>query len=343
MRYNLAVTIKRLKLSLVLSISLAFMAMGQTHAAQIEVQFDVYPDWRQGSGPDLFPHFTGVLRFESGFDGDYEAKISSSDGTGEKLFLEYAEVNTAATPSVEMYRDGILVSTLPLIFAWTDSLWTGDLSEVVSERMSAGFRDPVTNASYVVFFRFYRRFNLIEETFEIYMSDEESDDFYHTIGEYYLSLFIKDGVPQQPRYLEGSGTFSSMFITETNVPEIACTGFDSPVGDKTVRVRNGRALPLKVKLLDANLITVDGVSLVAPPILSVVRDASEDVTKEANFAGAGTESRQFVYRQDDEIWQFNLKTNNYTEPGTYTVTMVSGDSTEYQITPQCTGTFIVGK
>lgn len=41
----------------------------------------------------------------------------------------------------------------------------------------------------------------------------------------------------------------------------------------------------------------------------------------------------------DGAWQYNLKTSNYTAPGTYTITIVSGDETEYRIDPSCEAAF----
>ena len=40
-------------------------------------------------------------------------------------------------------------------------------------------------------------------------------------------------------------------------------------------------------------------------------------------------------------WQFNLKTRNYEAPGTYTITMVSGDGAEYRVEPTCEAQFVI--
>ena len=37
----------------------------------------------------------------------------------------------------------------------------------------------------------------------------------------------------------------------------------------------------------------------------------------------------------DGIWQFNLKIKDLTALGSYTITMVSGDDSEYEIDPTC--------
>jgi hypothetical protein len=41
----------------------------------------------------------------------------------------------------------------------------------------------------------------------------------------------------------------------------------------------------------------------------------------------------------DEAWHFNLKTKEYTAAGTYTITMVSGDNSEYIVDPTCEAVF----
>jgi hypothetical protein len=41
------------------------------------------------------------------------------------------------------------------------------------------------------------------------------------------------------------------------------------------------------------------------------------------------------------VWQFNLKTKNYTAQGTYTVSIVSGDEGEYTIDPPVQAEFVI--
>ena len=65
-----------------------------------------------------------------------------------------------------------------------------------------------------------------------------------------------------------------------------------------------------------------------------------DVTDDALSAGQGTDGNQFVFNDEDK-WQFNLKIKNYDAPGTYTITMVSGDDSEYVIDPTCEASFVI--
>jgi len=82
----------------------------------------------------------------------------------------------------------------------------------------------------------------------------------------------------------------------------------------------------------------------APPVLQVLYDSgveeANDFTADALPAGHYTRGNQFVIT-NDEKWEFNLGTWNYTAPGTYTISVVSGDETEYVINPTCTAIFVV--
>ena len=52
-----------------------------------------------------------------------------------------------------------------------------------------------------------------------------------------------------------------------------------------------------------------------------------------------TEGNEFEYNLVDQVWQYNLKTKDYTAAGTYTITIVSGDDSEYIIDPTCEALF----
>ena len=67
---------------------------------------------------------------------------------------------------------------------------------------------------------------------------------------------------------------------------------------------------------------------------------AEDVSDEVLPAGHGTDGNEFEFT-DDGIWQFNLKSKNYSASGEYVVTVVSGDDSEYLIDPTCISSFVV--
>jgi hypothetical protein len=122
-----------------------------------------------------------------------------------------------------------------------------------------------------------------------------------------------------------------------------CVGFAPPMDKGPVIVRQNRALPFKAQLFDQSGTAFTDTQLgSAPPVINVSYDAGTgsqptDVTALAVPAGLGTPGNQFVFA--DGVWQFNLKTTNYTAPGTYRVTILPGDS--YTIEPACSGSFVI--
>lgn len=127
-------------------------------------------------------------------------------------------------------------------------------------------------------------------------------------------------------------------------PALECVGFDAPMDQGPVTVRKNRVLPLKARLYfnDGSLVT--DTDLVAPPVVEVTfkpNGANDviDVTDLALPAGSSSEGNQFHL---DEVgtWVYNLRVGNYTAPGTYTVTIVSGDEDTYRI-DSCSAQFVV--
>ena len=98
-----------------------------------------------------------------------------------------------------------------------------------------------------------------------------------------------------------------------------------------------------MELLDGDGVTITDSDVISPPVIQVLYDSgiapAEDVTGEALSAGWGTDGNQFEF--NDPVWQFNLKTKNYTASGTYTVSIVSGDSGEYVIDPAVEAQFVI--
>jgi hypothetical protein len=131
-----------------------------------------------------------------------------------------------------------------------------------------------------------------------------------------------------------------------SVTQLNCIGFEPPMAAGPVTVKKNRALPHKANLLDADGLPVTDADIAAPPVIQVLYqsgtgEAAIDVTDDALAAGEGTEGNQFICTEDEK-WQFNLKTKNYSASGTYTVSMQSGDETEYGIVePMCEATFVI--
>lgn len=140
-------------------------------------------------------------------------------------------------------------------------------------------------------------------------------------------------------YSAMSQVFDNAIVTDLR-PRLACAGFDPPIGSSPVAVNKNRALPFKATLTNEQGAVVTNLGD-APPVIQVtyapVSGTPVDVTAFAVPAGLGTPGNQFVYA--DGKWQFNLLTKSYAAAGTYTVSMVSGDS--YLIEPACTGSFVI--
>ena len=133
--------------------------------------------------------------------------------------------------------------------------------------------------------------------------------------------------------------------TPTPPPTVyySCIGFESPMNRGPVKVHKNRVLPLKAILEDEEGYLVTEVDIIAPPVIQITfqtgGEDAEDVTDEALFAGQGTDGNQFVFTGSN--LQFNLQTKNYSSPGTYTITMVSGDVDEYVIDTTCVAEFVI--
>ena len=126
---------------------------------------------------------------------------------------------------------------------------------------------------------------------------------------------------------------------------LECAGFEAPLDDGPVTVKKNKVLPLKAELLDSDGFPVTDEDLDAQPVIQVLYDSGVggeepvDVTEDALPAGQGTEGNEFVF--SGSKWQFNLKTKNYSAPGTYLISIVSGDEDEYVIAPTCTAEFVI--
>jgi len=131
------------------------------------------------------------------------------------------------------------------------------------------------------------------------------------------------------------------------VQPLACVGFAAPMSKTgSVKVRRNRAIPLKAQLLGEGDILLDAFDLFASPVLNVIyanpgTNADEDVTDDALSAGEGTDGNQFEFNTDTNQWQFNLMTKNYTAPGTYRVSLNTGDSGEYEVDGACEAFFVI--
>ena len=115
-----------------------------------------------------------------------------------------------------------------------------------------------------------------------------------------------------------------------------------------VTVKKNRVLPLRIALQDGNsspIKEITDLDITSHPVLQVTfadgTPTAENVTDDCLSAGWGTDGNVFEYDISTGMWCFNLKTKNYTAPGTYTISIVSGDEAEYIIDSAITATFVI--
>jgi len=141
----------------------------------------------------------------------------------------------------------------------------------------------------------------------------------------------------------GRRRVSAFLLSPEDSTYYSCVGFDPPMDNGPVKVKKNKVLHLKAELRDEDGTPLTDLDITSPPVIQVdyqsVGGVAEDVTDQALPPGMGTKGNQFKY--DGEKWHFNLKTKNYTAPGRYTITMVSGDDCEYIVDPTCTAVLLI--
>lgn len=147
----------------------------------------------------------------------------------------------------------------------------------------------------------------------------------------------------QGNVIQTTATVTFNVTTSPIAPSFECAGFDAPMAIYPVKSRKNRVFPLKMELFDGEGYPLTDSDLIAPPVVQVMYLAASggnavDVTDDVLSSGHGTDGNQFVFTDEDK-WQFNLKSRNYTAPGEYVVTAISGNETEYNIDPACVTSF----
>ncbi len=192
-------------------------------------------------------------------------------------------------------------------------------------------------------------------TLPSWLNDFTADHFAHIVHTEIADMLTDVGFARSRKagmvYVTDDGlpnpydTLASYWTDEVSAVEahFSCVGFDPPMDKEAVTVKKNRALQHKAQLLDSNNNPITDLDLIAPPVIQVLfhsgTQPAVDVSTQALSARQGTKGNQFEFSGDK--WQFNLITKNYTAVGTYTVTMVSGDVSEYVIDPTCVATFVI--
>jgi hypothetical protein len=135
------------------------------------------------------------------------------------------------------------------------------------------------------------------------------------------------------------------FLITLGVEAFACEGFAPPF-DVALAIGNrvNRAIPVKAQLVDGDGFLITDLNIDAPPVVNVSftpgsGGEAQDLTDE--LAPIGTANRDNIFRFDPgtQTWVYNLGTQQYKSPGTYVVSMRSGDESSYIIDPTCRGEF----
>ena len=119
-------------------------------------------------------------------------------------------------------------------------------------------------------------------------------------------------------------------------------GFESPF-DLPIALskKSNRAIPLKAQLFDSNnnLVTADTLAGLEPPVVAVsfssTSTAAVDQTSLLVPVGQSSTGNQFSFDASTGSWQFNLGTTPFTAAGTYTVSVQSGNASQYQVGNSC--------
>jgi hypothetical protein len=119
-------------------------------------------------------------------------------------------------------------------------------------------------------------------------------------------------------------------------PIYACDGFVAPLDAPVVLKKKNRVLPLRMTLADDEGTLMTGADIAAAPVMQLTYNGAgtNDVVNldSVDTAGQGDDGNVFTF--GDNYWALNMKTKGLA-PGSYTITVVSGDSTEYLVDPTC--------
>lgn len=122
------------------------------------------------------------------------------------------------------------------------------------------------------------------------------------------------------------------------IAPIHCDGFDYPMNEQLFMPvnRNRSALPLRATLTDDNGNVVTDADLASAPVVQVLFTSSDPESEpeliddeflvSIHDADSGN---LFEYMPLSQEWQFNLSARPLEAPGTYEISMESGDTDEY--------------
>lgn len=140
-------------------------------------------------------------------------------------------------------------------------------------------------------------------------------------------------------------TWMGIYLVRDSVPELTCSGFNSPFDEPLyLSKKTKKTIPAKITLVDDEGYEVHVGDIAAPPVINVEFSGfvygdganGEDLLEPV---GSSNDGNAFNFNLETLQWEYRLGTKQFSESGTYTVTVNSGDETEYMIDGSCTNTF----
>ena len=132
-------------------------------------------------------------------------------------------------------------------------------------------------------------------------------------------------------------------------PAFSCDGFAPPFEEPlSIKKKSKRVIPVNIVLQDQDGNIVTNADIVASPVIDVsfqgtaFGDAPPE-SHELMSVGSANDGNMFRFDSDSRQWIYNLGTRYFSAPGTYLVTVESGDTSEYVITSgdgNCAQTFV---
>lgn len=141
---------------------------------------------------------------------------------------------------------------------------------------------------------------------------------------------------------------SVSFQEVSGAESFSCAGFASPFHEPlTISKKTKKTIPAKIILEDADAYVITDTDIVAPPVITVEFNGvifGDDTVDDNQLepVGNSNQGNGFSYNPDMQQWEYRIGTKQFSEPGTYTVAVRSGDETEYTINAtggNCTNTF----
>ncbi|MGR9087312.1 MAG: beta-propeller fold lactonase family protein [Gammaproteobacteria bacterium] len=120
-------------------------------------------------------------------------------------------------------------------------------------------------------------------------------------------------------------------------PEIACSGFMPPFDEPlSLKKKVNGAIPVKIQLTDSDGNAVTDQDIIAHPVIKVQygEQIYGDVPPDdGELLPLGEANNDNIFHFDPDLlqWFYNIGTQQFRNPGIYTVKVASGDPAEYQI------------